>query len=404
VNTIKRLLLKLAIVIAVLLIAIVIALPFVLPTVVERMVSKFAAEYGLIVDSDFDFGYCWRNGPGVEGSLRISVPGSVWRPQVKFAASACEWEMTAALPYARFDEHDSLLRKLVEDHPIAGVSNLTFSGALSLSATARRTFSMPVPVWSVKAPIENVCVSAVKDGHEMSLSDLSVKLGASGIASHYDIDPMFLRVGSLARDRITLSNLTAAIRATERALMVNEATAGFCGGRVSVYSLFLDPKRLNAGFTLFLDEVEAGEALRHINGFRGEASGHLHGCVKAYVREAGSSVRLKDAFLYSTPGQTGRLRVYDSEAVAENLALAGLDSAARQNVANALADMDYSVLRLDLERGDGNTARLSVQLKGSVERGGVTVPVDLTLNLNGELEQLINTGLGYSNKLKGKNK
>jgi len=73
-------------------------------------------------------------------------------------------------------------------------------------------------------------------------------------------------------------------------------------------------------------------------------------------------------------------------------------------VSDALTDLDYKVLRFDLKRTDGKASRLSVQISGTATRGRTTVPVDLTINLNGELEQLINTGLGYSAKLKGKTK
>lgn len=398
----KRVLLRTVIVIAVLLAVILAALPFVLPPIANRVISDVASKYGIVVKPSFEFGYCWRNGPGVKCRIRVSVLGTPWRPEVECAASACEWFANVNLPRAEFSESDPLLRKILEDYPIKAVSNLVFSGAVSAKATARRTFSMPVPVWEVSVPVQGVNMRAVQDGKAISVDGLSIRLGASGIARHLDISPMFLRIGSVGYDNLSLTNLNATIRATERSLMVSEASAGFGGGQVNVYSLFLDPKRLNAGFTVFIDDVDAGEVLGFVNGFNGEASGRLHGRVKMFVREGGKAIRLKDAFLYSTPGQVGRLRVYNSEEVAENLMLAGLDEDSRKSVAVALADMAYNVLRIDLERGNGNAARLSFHLRGSVTRGGVTAPVDLTINFNGDLEQLINTGLGYSNKLKGK--
>ena len=191
---------------------------------------------------------------------------------------------------------------------------------------------------------------------------------------------------------------------TDKAVFVTEAAARFCGGQVNLYSLFLDPKNLNTGFTLFLDDINAGEALAHFNGFSGEASGHLHGKVKLFVREGGKAVRLSDAFLYSTPGETGKLKLADPTSVTDNLALAGLDEATRGNVADALTDLDYSVLRLNLKRGEDRSATLSTTLRGTATRGDLSVPVDITLNFNGDLEQLINTGLNYSNLLKGKQK
>ena len=103
-------------------------------------------------------------------------------------------------------------------------------------------------------------------------------------------------------------------------------------------------------------------------------------------------------------GEAGKLKLNDPTPVTDNLALAGIDEATRNNVANALTDLDYSVLRLKLKPNRDKTATLSTTIRGTATRGTASVPVDITLNFNGELEQLINTGLGYSNLLKGKQK
>ena len=151
-----------------------------------------------------------------------------------------------------------------------------------------------------------------------------------------------------------------------------------------------------------LDDVDAGKTLSHLNGFRGKASGRLHGKVKLFVREGGKAVRLSDAFLYSTPGEVGKLQMENPKTITDNLALAGLDDDFQGNVRNALSNLDYTVLKLNLKRRPDNQATLAVRLSGTATRGDLTVPVDLNVNINGELEQLINTGLGLSNFNKGK--
>ena len=93
----------------------------------------------------------------------------------------------------------------------------------------------------------------------------------------------------------------------------------------------------------------------------------------------------------------------DAQDAADSLALAGLDDANRRSVANALTDMDYSVLRLDLRRTSADEAALGIRLEGSATRGEVTVPVVLNITLHGAIEQLINTGLKLNSK-KGKAK
>lgn len=390
---------------AVTIVAALVALPLVLPPLVTRFAKdKLVDDFGILSDIDLKLGYCWRNGPGVKGSLEAAIVGTAWRISAEFGASCSEWSAHLRLPETRFCEQDPLLRKLLSGQALPpGVSNLVFSGSISLEATAERTFRKPVAEWRVKAPIKDLCASLVRDEQVIEVSGLSLTPGAYGIADHMDIQPIVIKAASVAAAGCVLTNLRATVRATERALMVSEASAGFCSGMLNVYSVYLDHRNLNAGLTLFLDDIDAGQALRHVQGFQGDATGRLHGKMRVFVREGGRALRLSDAYLYSTPGETGKLRVLDKEALADNLAYAGLDDATRQNIAEAMTDLDYKILRMDLRRLEDNVARLTVRIGGTATRGSTSVPVDVTVNLNGELEQLINTGLGFSARMKGKN-
>ena len=384
---------------------VIIALPVAVPPIADRVIREKLAEFGLESFVKMSLGYCWRNGPGIAGSLQVKIKDSPWFVvTADFGASCSEWSATVKMDETPFSESDSAIRTLLEKYPVTAVSNLTFSGSIALDAKAERTFHTPVPVWSARLPIRNLSVGLMMKDKPYVLTGLSVTPAASGIADRIDIAPMSPRARSISAAGFDLTGFHASVRVTEKALLVTEAAAGFCGGQVNLYSVFLDPKNLNTGFTLFLDDIDAGEALAHLNGFTGEATGLLHGKVKLFIREGGKSVRLSDAFLYSTPGEVGKLRLANPKPVTENLALAGFDEAARSNVADALTDLDYSVLRLDLKRGEGKSATLSTAVRGTATRGGITVPVDIAVNFNGELEQLVNTGLGYSNLLKGKQK
>ena len=399
-KTVKGLLIALAVTVVI----VVSVLPVLLPPLVESLVRSKAAEFGLSASPKMSLGYCWRNGPGIAGSLQVKLKDSPWLVTAEFGASCSEWSASVRMPETAFSESDPVIQTLLAKYPVTAVSNLTFSGSIALTASAERTFHTPVPVWSVKLPVKDFSATLMAQDKPYALAGLTVTPAASGIADRVDITPMFLRVKSISAAGFDLEGLHASIRVSEKSVLVTEASAGFCGGQVNLYSLFLDPKNLNTGFTLFLNDIHAGEALTHFNGFHGEASGRLHGKVKLFLREGGKAVRLSDAFLYSTPGETGKLKLNDPAPFTDNLALAGLDEATRNNVANALTDLDYSVLRLNLKPNKDKTATFSTTVRGSATRGKTSVPVDITLNFNGELEQLINTGLGYSNLLKGTQK
>ena len=379
---------------------VVVLVPVAVPPLVKSVAERKLAEFGFPARITMKLGYTWRKGPEVTGSLQAALLDSPWRLQTEFGAGFGEWHARVNLPETAFSESDPTLAKLLAEHPQDAVTNLAFSGTIALDASVERTRATPVPVWSARVPIRNVSVSCLSDETPLSVSGLSVTPKASGIAGHVDLAPTFLHAACASAAGFAITNLTASILPSERRLLVTEATAGVCDGKVSLYSLFLDPQTLNAGLTLFLDNVDAGKVLSHFNGFHGEASGRLHGKVRLFLRN-GKTLRLSDAFLYSTPGETGKVKMEDAAVVTDNLALAGIDEDSRSNVANALADLDYTVLRFDLKRTNGKAATLSVRVEGTATRGELTVPVNLTLNFNGELEQLINTGLDYTRKLKG---
>ena len=379
-------------------------LPVLLPPIVETFVRSKVAEFGLSASPRLSLGYCWRNGLGIAGTFEIALADSPWRVTAEFGASCCEWSASVKMDETPFSENDIVIRTLLGKYPVTAVSNLTFSGSIALDAKIERTFHLPVPTWTAKVPIRNLSAGFIFDDKAYSVEALTVTPAAEGIAGYHEVDPMYPHAKSISANGFVMTNFFAAVRVSEEGLLITQASAGLCGGKVNLYSLFLDSKNLNSGFTLFIDDVEAGEILDYVNGFSGEASGRLHGKVQLFIRNGGKSIRLGDAFLYSTPGETGKLKLDDPTPVTGNLAMAGIDEATRNNVTDALTDLDYSVLRLNLKRGEEKTATLSTTVRGSATRGKTSVPVDITVNFNGALEQLINTGLGYSNLLKGKQK
>ena len=390
-----------------------IALPIVVPPLAKSFAESAAAKHlGLNALVNLSLGYEWNSGPELVGKIRVHISDTPWKVRIDFGVGLGTYRADVQLPKTEFDQTDPLLVKVLDEirekqPPSAdglSLTNLLFKGSIALSASVSRTRRKPVPVWKAEVPIRIDSAELTVDDKSFAASGIALTPAASGIADHVDISPLFLRASSLDADGFTLSNFHASVRADPKSVLVTEAGAETCDGKVNLYSLYLNPENLNAGFTLFVDNIDAGEILKHVKGFRGRASGRLHGKVRLFVKEGGKAIRLSDAFLYSTPGEVGKLEMSEPETVTDNLALAGIDEATRSNVANALTNLDYDVLRFDLKRLEGKNATLGVRIEGSATRGDQTVPVNLTINIHGELEQIINTGLGYSNKLKGKSK
>lgn len=404
-KNVRRRLLKWAIILGGITVCLLVALPYVLPPIVEEIAINKLSSLGYPFDVSMKLRYCWTStGPGVQSNVRVSIMDTPWTATGEFMAAPCQWHATARVKETEFTESDRTLYKLLEQHPVKAVSNLTFSGKIALEAEAHRTFDHPIAKWEVKAKLMDASAEMCSKDKPITFQQLNMAAGLSGIGKHIDIHPLFPRARSLTYANFALSNVVMTIRATEKAMIINEATADFFGGKLNLYSCFLDRKDLDAGLTLFLEDIDAGQALTAFPNFKGQATGRLHGKLKLFLKEGGKGLRLRDAFLYSVPGEIGNLQLSDAESMTDTLALAGLDEDNRANVAKALADVDYSVLRFNLKRQSEDEASLNVCLEGKATRGEITVPVVLNITLHGAIEQLINTGLKLNNKRKGKGK
>ena len=337
---------------------------------------------------------------GAKGDLYVSIPGTDLELRGEFDyRSAKDWSFSARVPETRFAHDDAVLGEVLPRLGIAAVSNLVCSGVFSLEANGSSTPRRPVPSWSVRAAVKEVEASALAaGGRPVEVHGLRARFGVDGIADHRDIAPINPRADSVAAAGVVLSNVYASVRAEERSYLVTEAGADACGGRLRLYSLFLDPKRLSAGATVFVDDVDAGKALSHLSCFHGDASGRLHGKLPFFLKD-GRTLRLRDAYLFSKPGETGKVRVVDASPILDNLELGGVPKAQRDNLAKALADLDYKVLKVELRRGaDNEDSALQLKLEGTATEGSVTVPVVLDVTFHGDFDRLVDTGMNLTRR------
>ena len=332
-------------------------------------------------------------GVTLSGEAEAWLNDTPWSLRADFdASSSGEWRANVDIPETRVAEGDPVLAPILSRWPMPTISNLVFGGTFSLKAEGARTNGCPVAKWKAAGRIKDLDISCALKGTPVTVSNLRMGIGATGIANHVDVKPMFPRADSITLGGCLLTNAFASIRATETAYLVTEAGAGCCGGELKLYSFFLDPEKLNAGVTLFVDGVDTGDVLGLLKGFKGEASGRMYGKIPLQLKN-GEELRLRNAYLHSAPGEEGTLKVYDPAPVVENLALGGVPEATRTNVARALANLTYTVLRISLQPEDDGGLALAVKLAGSATHNGVTVPVSFEVTFHGDVEQLINTGL-----------
>ena len=338
---------------------------------------------------------------GARGSFSAELTGTALRLVGAFEARSTEnWSFAALVPEARLSSDDDVLGRVLSRLDMPAVTNLACSGAFSLSVGGECTPKRPVPAWSAQGSISGVDASMGigEKSRPLKVSNLSLRFGARGLADRTEISPMFPRASAIEAAGVVLTNVFASILATDRAWLVTEAGAGCAGGELRLYSLFLDPARLTAGATIYADDVDAGEVLARVSGFKGEATGRLHGKLPFYLKD-GKELHFRDAYLFSTPGETGHLRVADARPILDNLSRGGVPEDVRDNLSKALANLDYTMLRVQLRRTEGDEGHsLGIRLEGTASHGGKTVPVNLNVTFRGELDRLVDTGMKFSRR------
>lgn len=344
-------------------------------------------------DADLDYSLWNRS---TEGSFTLSLASTQWKINGRFAGSTTGgWTVDAALPATSFDAEDPFFSDLLHKamgSAMTNLENFACSGKFGLTAHAATTNGLALPTWTVRTSLTDLQAAVRTGEQDFALKGLRLHAGVTGLGPHFDIAPMFPRADAIEIGAVALTNAFASVRATERSYLVTEAGADLCGGQVRLYALFLDPSRLNAGVTLFLDNIDTGMVLNRLSGFHGSATGKLHGKLPLRLSK-GERIALGDSYLYSIPGETGTLAIDDATAVLDDLAASGVSATDCQNLSRALRCLTYSALKLDLRKEEDGSHALNFKLEGTATEGKVTVPVSFDVTLHGAIEELINTGL-----------
>lgn len=331
------------------------------------------------------------NGLAVSATAGARVEGTAWDVSAEAASEGGAFAASASLPNASFDQDDALLAPLLRAFAPADLAP-RFAGLVTGVVTVAREAGAPVPEWSASARLVDLRAEGRVGEQDASLSGLRGYVRVDGFGSHADLQPFGVLFKEARLGRTALDAGSFWFRGGGDSILLTEGRAGFCGGVVRVYALHMNLASLDAGFTVLLDGLEAGELLGLFPDVHGTATGRLYGKLPLAIRK-GSAVRLRDAYLFSPPGQVGRIELEDPALVVDKLRASGVPEEACASLEQALRNLDYDVLRLDLTRGEDGENRLAIRLDGSAAEGKKKTPVNLRLNLNGDIEETINVAI-----------
>jgi hypothetical protein len=359
-----------------------------------RQPGELTAKLSFDVTSDGGYGVKTKGSFALaDESVKADVSGDIAPAGIDISAKVSRRELGDTTPFL------ASLLSLAEIPP--SITDISFSA--NAEANFRLTVTNALPQWTLESKLRDGRASMKSGAIPMSLGGASGTLRVKGVGPHFDILPMPISFTNAVIGTVSFDAGRAIMLADQESLLISEGSVGFCGGFIRLYALYLSFTRLSTGFTVFVDGVEVEKFLTMFPQLAGTtATGRLYGRIPLYIFQNGSEIRLRDSFLYTPPGDVGKICVGDASRVQELLVSRGLPTAVAANLGKALRNLDYTVLRLDLQQPEkGGDGKLTLRLKGESREGRGSTPVDLNIFLNGTLESALNLAL-RTVKLKGK--
>lgn len=253
--------------------------------------------------------------------------------------------------------------------------------------------STKLPAWDLVVRLNDFDTSiAMEKNMQLVLNKGFASIHLSGLGERWVLHSIPIYIKEVCIDQLKLSNGKFKILADEDQLLLSEGSINAFGGTLSVYALYLNFNHLNAGFTIFVDDIKLNELITALPNLEGTGSGSLHGKLPVTIYQ-GKKLKLHNAYLFSKPGITGKLKLTDTKLLQEALLTSGIPEQTCSDLGIALSDLDYSVIRLELIDGGYSEQSLQLQIEGSSHQQKSTIPVELNVNIHGGIEKLLNIGL-----------
>jgi len=198
-------------------------------------------------------------------------------------------------------------------------------------------------------------------------------------------------------------------------LLIEKGTFAWCDGNIDAQSLRISPGTNNYRFILYCDRLQIAQLLEQLSAVTAEGKGTVNGRIP--LEYENGNLHFGDGFLYSTPGDGGRIKLSNTDMLTAGLPVDTPQFAQLDLAREALKDYEYTWTKLGLHsRGQtlflrlqfdgrpmaplpfiykkelGRFARVDAKSKGSLFQG-ISLDVNLQLPLNQILRYKDNVGL-----------
>jgi hypothetical protein len=146
-----------------------------------------------------------------------------------------------------------------------------------------------------------------------------------------------------------------------RSVLVEKSHFNWCDGKVDAPAIRLTSGRQDYSLILYCDRLNLAKVLEQFGAASVEAQGELNG--KIPIRYKQGQLSFQDGFLFTTPGETGKIRMTDTEILTAGIPEGTPQYVQMELARKALEDYDYAWAKLNLTT-EGDDLLLNMQLDG----------------------------------------
>lgn len=224
---------------------------------------------------------------------------------------------------------------------------------------------------------------------------------AEGVDAEFtftDFDRVISQPGTVRMERLIAGGITVqdvdlglAFEGPD-VLAVSRASLRAFGGRLSAEPFKFFPKQNELEFTLLADGIVVEQVMALAKDVPAQATGLVDGRVP--VRVDGGGLRFGRGWLELKPGTYAEVKFNAEGLLTRGVAPSNPSYTTLKRVESGLLRLQLTELRLDIRPPNQPAGRSAmVKLAGAPVDKNVKAPVNLTLNVNGPIEQLLNLGM-----------
>lgn len=146
-----------------------------------------------------------------------------------------------------------------------------------------------------------------------------------------------------------------------QSFLIEKSHFMWCDGNVDAPAIRLKPGIEDYQLILYCDRLNLAKVLEQFGAASVEAEGELNGRIPIQIRNG--QIRFKDGFLFTTPGQVGKIRMKDTEILTAGIPENSPQYVQMELARKALEDYDYTWAKLNLNT-EGEDLLLNMQLDG----------------------------------------